>query len=110
MRATTAWKHDSTVALESRQTHHSKFSRLIFWILLTITGAAFHSTTASRVTKTRQAREMKMRSNQKLDLQSRGSFKLMTRRRLLQPTGWVRPAAIPPLREPLAPPPPTPPL
>src|SRR5260370_40658975 len=99
MRATTAWKHDSTVALESRQTHHSKFSRLIFWILLTITGAAFHSTTASRVTKTRQAREMKMRSNQKLDLQSRVSFKLMTRRSLLQRTGWVMAAAMLLLRE-----------
>src|SRR5258708_8243125 len=45
---------------------------------------------------------MKMRSNQKLDLQSRVSFKLMTRRSLLQRTGWVMAAAMLPLREAMA--------
>src|SRR5260370_455986 len=45
---------------------------------------------------------MKMRSNQKVDLQSRASFKLMTRRSLLQRTGWVMAATTLPLREALA--------
>lgn len=43
-----------------------------------------------------------MRSNQKVDLQSGMSFKLMTRRSLLQRTGWVMAAAMFPLREVMA--------
>src|SRR6266481_6183084 len=42
---------------------------------------------------------MKMRSNQKMALQSRVRFKLMTRRSLLQRTGWVMAAAMLPWRE-----------
>jgi 2-methylcitrate dehydratase PrpD len=45
---------------------------------------------------------MKMSSNQKVDLQSGMSFKLMTRRSLLQRTGWVMTAAMLPLREAMA--------
>jgi 2-methylcitrate dehydratase PrpD len=45
---------------------------------------------------------MKMRSNQKVDLQSGVSLKLMTRRSLLQRTGWVMAAATLPWREALA--------